>query len=293
MQVIKQRAEEFEAFQKGGFAGLKAYKMAQLIQSGVNPEYLKMTPQQLQDFLRASDVAERAMLPNFMTDEDRALYREQMAKGKRQRREQRRAFDEENYAEVNGQRMGLSEILGGAPIRINIGKGNDLELTSDAEQFRLRNYETDSNGRITQMTERDFTLPNIDDVAQSFSEMPPAIQSVTESLSEIPQAVLGVAENIAQIVSPQIESVVQNFSGGIREVTVKLSDFARIISEISAPNNYVEPVDRQPVEVNTTVQIDEAHAWDSKHIQELADKVADVLLPKITSAIGGDANSYG
>ena len=45
--------------------------------------------------------------------------------------------------------------------------------------------------------------------------------------------------------------------------------------------------------VNNNISINEAHAWDYSHIQDLAEKVADVIEPTIKNAIGGNSNSYG
>ena len=78
MSVLKQQAEEYEAYRSGGYAGLRAYKMAELERQGVNPDYLYMTPEQLQQFQQASAVADKTMMPNFMTDQDRADHYQQM-----------------------------------------------------------------------------------------------------------------------------------------------------------------------------------------------------------------------
>ena len=319
MNVIKQQAEEYKAYQEHGFAGLQAYKFAQLVKSGVNPEYLNMTPQELAQFQKANEVADRAMLPNFMTQQDKADYRNQMETY----RDRQRRRDEQNYAIVNGEKFGLNDATGGEPIRIEVSNG-EIEQSGDG-RVTMRDYETDKNGRVTSMTERDFALPQVIDdvsaslsalpetfqgVSESFSELPTAVQSATEALNEFPTAVLGATENLSEMKTPQageyenpfsalapeVQAVAQNFSSmnlGVEEVTVKLSDLSTALSNFSMPKENSQPTEtRTPVNVNVTVQIEEAHAWDSEHIQELADKVADEIKPEIISAIGGDSNSY-
>ena len=102
--------------------------------------------------------------------------------------------------------------------------------------------------------------------------------------------------NLFASMEPQIQNFTQQISNmgiGFNEVTVKLSDLSTILGNMSfQQSNSNASEERTPVEVNTTVQIDEAHAWDYDHIQELAEKVADILEPRIISAIGGDSNSY-
>ena len=72
------------------------------------------------------------------------------------------------------------------------------------------------------------------------------------------------------------------------EVTSKLSDLKGITYEM--PVNPQTPT--TPPSVNVNVTISEAHAWDTAHIQELADKVADQITPEVVNAIGGDSNRY-
>lgn len=48
----------------------------------------------------------------------------------------------------------------------------------------------------------------------------------------------------------------------------------------------------RPINSTISVQISEAHAWDSTHIQELTEKVADQIKPAIESALNSNSNSY-
>ena len=309
MQVIRQQAEEYEAYQNGGFAGLQAYKMAQLAKSGVNLDYLNMTPQQLQQFQRANQVAEKSLLPNFMTDEDRNMYREQMSAWQQQLQQRAADYDAQNYAIIDGVKVGLSEAIGGKPIEIDIGKDSKLELSPDASRATLRDYTTDKDGKIQQTAERDFAMPSIvDTVAESFSGMSPAVQDATAALTELPTAVQGAMETLSEVELPQYEELTNPFAGmeqdlqitvqqfdalnsGVEAVTVKLSDLSDALANFALPTEK-QAAEKTPVNVSVTVQIDEAHAWEAEHIQELADRVADVVEPAIINAIGGDSNSY-
>ena len=281
MNVIKQQAKEYEAFQKGGLAGLQAYKMADLARQGVNLSYFSMTPQQLQQFQQAYQLAEKGLMPQFMTETDKAMYREQMQQSYQPIKDK---FDAENYAIVNGIKTTMSEALGGVPITLSLDKDINLTLSPNGQRATMRDYETDNNGRIQSMTETKFELPSIvSEVAQSFSEMPSIVQVASDSLNELPVVIQGIT-----IEMPQFEDMNQP----LKEVTVRLNDLSSILESFSLPDKNQSAEKRTPVNVNVAVQIQEAHAWDSEHIQELSDRVADKIQPEIISAIGGDSNSY-
>ena len=349
MSVLKQQAEEYEAYQKGGYAGLRAYKANQLAEQGVNPDYLYMTPQQLQEFQKASQVAEKSMMPNFMTEHDRAEHYQQMQDWQDWKRQRYEEIDKDNYVIVDGVKRGISEVLQGTPIEISLGKNDreeehTLRVSSEGDSYTKTDsrYSYDKQGNLTesQTQFREGTLPIISEemtqpLIESFAEIPPAVQGVTKTFQELPTVIQGIYESLSEIAEPQIDSsinpfsdlesiiqsviqsfsefeqaiqskiqsissfgqeipnVIQSLSGmnsGFSEVTVKLSDLSQALANFILPQQ--EQNEKVPVEVNTTVQIDEAHAWDYDHIQELADKVANMIKPEILSAIGGDSNSY-
>ena len=286
MNVIKQQAKEYEAFQKGGLAGLQAYKMADLARSGVNLDYLSMTPQQLQQFQQANQLAEKGLMPQFMTEIDKAMYREQWQQSYQQRQKE---FDDQNYAITNGKKTTMSEALGGIPITLKLGDDSVLKLSPNGQSATMRDYETDNNGRIQSMTETNFELPSIvSEVAQSFSEMPSIVQVASDSLGDLPTAVQGITENLSSMEIPQFADMNQP----LKEVTVRLNDLSSVLESFSSQRQNQSAEQKTPVNVSVTVQIQEAYAWDSEHIQELADRVADEIQPEIISAIGGDSNSY-
>ena len=119
----------------------------------------------------------------------------------------------------------------------------------------------------------------------SLGELNTAVQGATGTFSAVPTSI-----------EPSLQNFVQLFSiagTGIQEVTVRISELSAALANFSLPQaNAQQTEERVPVEVNTTVQIDEAHAWDYDHIQELAEQVADIIEPRIIGAIGGDSFAY-
>ena len=96
-------------------------------------------------------------------------------------------------------------------------------------------------------------------------------------------------------------NILQSFSQQTEYVTQKLADFGNVIENLNLTpdktpvQNYSDGGNisqRQPVNVNNTIQIDQATAWDSEHIQQLAEKVADKITPAVEQALGGGENSY-
>lgn len=338
MSALKQQAQEYEAYQKGGYGGLRAYKAARLGEQGINSDYLYMTPEQLADFQKASQVAEKSMLPNFMTDYDRAEHYQQMENWRDWQSSRYEDYDKQNYIIADGVKTGMSEVLKNTPIKFAIGKNDSEETHSitvspDGEVYAKEDtrYSYDEKGRWTrkERQKRQDFMPTIDepssqysmedyselnqavqDVTASFSEIPTTTQDVVEALNGLPMVVQGISENLASSTMPQfseaqnpfsaiepsLANFVQTFSvmgEGVSEVTVKLSDLSAALENFSLPQaNSSTTEQKAPVNVNTSVAIEEAHAWDYDHIQELAEKVADILEPRIISAIGGDSNSY-
>ena len=210
MSVLKSQLKEYRAFEQGGYEGLRDYQLKLLYKSGIKPQELNITPEQIANFQKAQQIASNSLLPNFMTDTDK--YNHNLLRGSQY--DQERGF--EYRIPADDFKVDLSEALQ------NIKTG-------------FEDFDND-----------------IGNVSANFDELPTSLNDVTENL-------LGFSE--------------------------KLQDVTESISEIKIP-------EKQPVNVNVTVQINEAHAWDYEHMRELADKVADELEPAIVSAIGGDSNSY-
>lgn len=142
-----------------------------------------------------------------------------------------------------------------------------------------------------QQLPQDTELPSIlSEVAQSFSQLPTVIQTASDSLNGLPVMVSGLKENL----TPEVSQLFLPMSESLTTVTVKFSDLgAALDSFLSQLNSAsINQSQSQPIEVNNTISIDEAHAWDYDHIQELAEKVADIIEPILLRSIGGDSNSY-
>ena len=429
MNVLRKQSEEYEAYQKGGYAGLRAYKASELERQGVNSDYLYMTPQQLANFQKASQVADKSMMPNFMTDYDRYEHQQQMQNWRDWRQEQGADYDKQNYVIIDGIKIGISEALGNFGREFNIGKNNreeshSISVSPEGDRYTRQDdrYSYNNDSRLSQRDTltRERTLPiipeplqqydntfsglseslqgisasfsemptavqgiteslgelsttvqevaeqianipeiepteipeidstGIAEVVQSFSEMPTAVQSATESLGELSTTVQGVMEQISAIEPQQLSQdtelpsvlseVTQSFSqlptviqsasdslnqlpitvSGLGEslttqisqlfspmseslttVTVKIGDISTGIENVSsALNTFISALNKKINQLNTTpnvtntISIEEAHAWDYDHIQELAEKVADIIEPIIIRAVGGDSSSY-
>ncbi len=214
MSVLKSQLDEYRAFQRGGFEGLQDYQMQQLFKSGIRPEDLRITPEELAQFQFNREISQKSLLPNFMSQEDID------------------ALNKLRSVQIDSMRKDAEEE------KLKILRGisfADAEAQKNFENYR-QNY---------------FEKLNPNDSAE-----------------------------MSKLV----------------EMSGKLADLSSVITKINLPQPVIqttENLNRQmPPEVNVNVQIDEAHAWDTQHIQELAEKVADEITPAVVGAIGGDSNSY-
>ena len=108
MNVIRQQAEEYKIYQEQGYGGLAAYKRAKLYEAGVNLEYLKMTPAQLEEFQKAQTMSDKSLLPNFMTEIDRAENKRLMQEWYSDLIQQKQ-INQGNYVEIGGERTHLDD----------------------------------------------------------------------------------------------------------------------------------------------------------------------------------------
>lgn len=157
------------------------------------------------------------------------------------------------------------------------------------------------------------------DITEKFVAMSPALEDLTGKITDLGTVIGEAIENISpvdtavetpdltldttqtfetfeELVSPMSEVNAQfgDMAGRLNEVTSGLSALVGALNNLQTqPQAQQQPqVVTPPPNINVTVQIEEAHAWDSQHIQELADKVADAIEPELVSAIGGDSNRY-
>ena len=229
MSVIRNQMKEYDIFQQYGYRGLQAYKTDQFLKDAkVDPRILRdMTPETLAQFQEAQRIAERSILPNFMTEQDKA--------------DSLRLREQEQLYWQQRQQAEWERILDG--IRVN-GERPNIDLSDGLK-----------------LPDTGVTGLNEDLTALSTS-----VNTATQGLDELPQAIV--------------------------DVTDKLKDLSGIVYELPAQNTDRQSGNSAPPAVNVNVTISEAHAWDTEHIQELADKVADQITPEVVNAIGGDSNRY-
>ena len=171
----------------------------------------------------------------------------------------------------------------------------DASIDTSGLQNSFGELETAMQGATEKLSAME--VPEFD--APTYEETPLDTSGLQISLGELNTAVQGATGTFSAVptsIEPSLQNFVQLFSiagSGIQEVTVRISELSAALANFSLPQaNAQQPQEVKNISVNTSVEIQEAHAWDYDHIQELADNVADVIEPRITSAIGGDSNAY-
>lgn len=276
--VLKSEAEDFKAFLEKGYEGLRERLYDNLIKSGVDAESLKkMTPDKLEDYKAAKNEAMQSFLPNW---ED--PYSAEPVKKSAQAVQS--SFDNVSAA-ANDVAKNLDNLSLASSSYKESGKGYPVEaVVAPDGTTMIRNAEpTNYDSSPT--------------VNESLNELPTIVQGISDKLTEMASTQSDETVNPFSNLAETLEPVTQHFTElntGVSEVTVKINDLYSAIESFLSQgiNSEQEPREIQPVEVNTTVEIEEAHAWDYDHIQELADKVAEIISPVIISAVGGDSNSY-
>ena len=118
----------------------------------------------------------------------------------------------------------------------------------------------------------DDLTPKINDVSTAFGDLFETLQNTDkDQLSDVPSAPVELSE----IMQPALE-ILSALQTDVGNIETTLSN-----KEQAAPPN-----------ITNNIHIEEAHAWDYDHISYLAEKVADIIEPRILSAIGGDSNGY-
>lgn len=288
LNVLKQEANEFAVFMKDGYAGLQKLLYGKLIKSGVNPDQLKqMTPERLAEYQAAKKEATRSFLPNWEDPYSGTVYKAQLPEMPAILQNTSKGLDATATAADKAAESlnNLAEATSGIA-------GNGAAGIAEDTGGAVAAYRQEDGSVLIQNKYDDYQLPT-----NEFDELSTAVQNATTTLNDLPTAVQGITqENPFADFGEDLQVTIQQFdavNSSVEEVTVRLSDLSTALANFTLPNgDSASAEQRVPVNVNTSVQIDEAHAWDSEHIQELAERVADVLLPQIVSAIGGDGNSY-
>lgn len=317
ISVLKSEYEEFVTFLKNGYEGLQKLEYQKLIKSGIDPKALEaMTPEKLEEFKQAKDEATKSLLPNWYDKYEPEEVSVSLDGVREAADNLAKAFEELEAATSSAaEATGTSDweyepTEQGAPVAAytqpdgstivtnyydndNGGTDDPLNVISPAtlpEDFeqQVQSATQSLEGFDSAIQSSVENLSTMSEIESSFSEIPQIIQSASDSLSDLPVAVGAITQELSNINIPEFVTLKDQ----VQEVTVRLSDFSSALQNFSLPQNNSASERRQPVEVTTNVSIEEAHAWDSQHISELADRVAEVITPQIISAIGGDSNSY-
>lgn len=167
---------------------------------------------------------------------------------------------------------------------------------NSAEDFKKKLDDVDPSN--LQEPETPSIPVDFSDIAEKFEDLSSIVENINSGLDDLTPKIDDTAtafDNLAEAISqienpPQIES--PDFTEALGDLT---SQFAEIVSAIqegtsSIQNTIVE--NSQPPNITNNISIQEAHAWDYDHIEYLAEKVADIIEPKILSAVGGNPNGY-
>ena len=270
MSVLKQEYEEYKVYQEEGYGGLVNYQKSKLAEAGIDLSDLNMTPQQLQNYQKAKQVAENSLLPNFMTPADKAARDSMLHKG---------------YVDL--------QQLQNYPPQINTQVPLDNSVQNQPNQ-NYYNPNQDYNNQNTGL-ETDTT-----DFAQKLTDLSLVIENINLTLEDSLNEELEYSAQALADFSTAVEDIsFESLNEQMASVTETLSGFGAAIENISLLADKLNEQyysdsgsNAQQITNNVTVQIEEAHAWDSEHIQELTDKVADKITPAIEQALGGNNNAY-
>ena len=183
------------------------------------------------------------------------------------------------------------------PIISELGTG--LESLSEQTQQTAEQMNTmqDAIPEYSEPAQPAFDETPVINVIDSFGDLNTVVEGVSENLSSLTAPEYATQESPFSAIEPEMQSLVQTFQilgAGVGEVTVRISELSAALESLSLQKANSSPASTasQPVEVTNNISIEEAHAWDYDHIQELAEKVADIIEPRIISEIGGSSNAY-
>ena len=270
LALISSQKEAWQAFKAGGYDALKQYHLHKLYDAGIYPEDLEITPKQLADFEKMNQAAQRALLPNFMTDFDRDFTNRMKDYSDSIDRLNDRAKDNQNLPNdtLNDDFAELPQSLEEA-----ISGFDGLTVATDNLQQKFNDFAISETPEVPTPTKPQETkpleLPEFDttQLENAFNDLQSMIEGVSNSFDEM---------------TPQLE-----------EITSAYADLVESVQKVNSEMDKLNlQQNNQPTNITNNVSIQEAHAWDYSHIQQLAEKVADVIAPKILTALGGNSNSY-
>ena len=319
MQILKNQMREFRAFRDFGYEGLRDEKLRQLHKARIGDEDIaSMTSPLLQAFQRASKQIEDNLLPNFAPSADNVsgnlnTMTESVQNVTSAIEQANAKIDEYNNAEnetdnetednspteeLNNQMSGLSSNVENVSSlfddlavsldeinatiadmpelldEVNTGIGNLIEQLNNLPEMT----QSDDSAPVEE-TQSNPEIPDFSALTEAIAQSSNKINEANSLMNEANQAISRINEWLEPI-TEQMNTATEN----ILNATDSISDLKSSIDKL-------KEIKVEKPHVETTVQINEATAWDSEHIRKLADKVADKLKPVILNAIGG-SNSY-
>lgn len=297
MQILKTRVQAYHAFERGGYEALKRYELNQLYKQGITQKDLQMTPEQLHKFDFAQKAIQNSLMPNFMTDID---FRRQIAAqsgasnfklpdvhvGMTTEWKDRLAENSEQIAKANEEINKLSNNISSARTALLVATKNISSAAPQNERLQEQPYAEPNNYNPPAAPQNDTPQqPSANPTGYNPQNDTSNINSVFEELQQKIESVGSYFEGLQQ----EIESASNYFAELAEQVSNVTGSFLDLIEKIS---NLKFPENNTPPNITNNVSIQEAHAWDYSHIQELAEMVANVITPRILSALGGNSNGY-
>ncbi len=276
MQILKSQLQAYRAFKSGGYEALKRYELNQLYKQGITPDDLKMTPEQLQKFSFAQKAVQNSLMPNFMTDTDSKRVTAAKAGASNMELpdvtvsmtdewEEKLQNNSEQIAKATAELADLR-----AEISEAVAALQNASATSQDSAEQYFDMQVDGKPVDTKLIEEYFGKPQFEPLP-SQQVLPSDFNSIFDGQRQALENAGGYFGELAQ------------------QVTGTTAAFSNLIDKI---NSLDFSQGNTPPNVTNNVSIQAAHAWDYSHIQELAERVADVITPKILSALGGNSIGY-
>lgn len=288
LSILKSQLEAFKAFREGGYKGLQDFYLKQLRKQGVTDKDLKMTPEQLQAFKAAQEKAQLQLLPNLPIAEQNSPAQipnledsnSTISELSKKLEEARQALQK---ATEEREKFRNEYLQNNSTPEINVATRADSELEQVTEKF-------DGLGNAAENLQQKFDSVTLADSQQDITPQ------VSPELPE-PTANIDISDITAtfDILKPTVENVNNCFdelTPQIAAVTSAFGDLVYALEQFQLPQTQNAAPPSITNNVTNNVSIQEAHAWEYDHINELAERVADVITPQILSAIGGNANVY-
>lgn len=361
LNALKSQRQELRAFQLGGYAGLQDLYRKQLYASGIKPSDLQMTPEQLQDFEKARDIASRSLLPNFMTEFDRTqnelLSKIQGTIKTLEPPEPQRRNMLGSYAldDKTGKFLFMSsqpsQETGKFEFKDNLSDFTDiplmlkeklekelekLELPNDQlnefkQQLEALNVTISEHAKQGIFNSREELLEHLLTQGGNGLEMPTErlqaeldelnvpVDKLNEQLASLDVGqqqsaindtrVLGATFDYDETINSTITNLTSSFErlekplNNVGSLMAKLpthletlaNKINQVVSDFNSLNvdnlKFTKEV-KVDNKISNNISIEEAHAWDMAHINELANRVADVIQPALLNAIRGVGNAY-